>query len=346
MNRLPIPKKTLLLILFLVVVFILLMFFLFFKRNSPQSSSRSPLSPTIYPNNKNITPSLKKSPTFNTAGISPIDNNKFKLVLNIPEGFSLPPTLPSIKVTRTIDEAFMFALKNRFGLEGNPIKMGSTLGWQSKDAAKILLIDPDSGFVQFSNTESIATKNLPTTDQNRNLLEIAKIAEDELAKLNIINIAPNTATIIPFRKGHGSERELATESNADYFDVSFLASIGGTPLYYQNATKAEVLVQVDRDGAIRSIRFFHIKPTEVIQQVTLPGMDFVKQKLNNNDFTITRISEPSEFFPQSGTITLTSIKLVYFDDKENQFLFPVALLEGKLLSDGRDISIFVSLSNP
>ena len=326
------PKKTLLLVLVLSTVLATLLFVLFFRSSPTAPALGKKTQPTI-PVLK-TTPTAQKIPTFRSS-LTSAEKPAYDIVFRLPDGFSLPPTIEKVEVNRELSESYLSFLKSRFGAFGNPIISGSSYYWTSQDQKKSLQVDISSGYVQYGTGESRVTTTKVTVDQAKSS------AEQFLKGLNIVSISPNTATVTMFA-GEGEPYETQNPAIASSYEITYLQSFKGVPIYYHFATPATISVFVDAYGSIRGFKYFNIQPVKTTQ-TTLLSLESVKTQVQQGDYTLVRIGGNQESIPKSGTLTITKATAVHFDDKKSPSFFPTVLLEGTLEPSGREVSLYFSV---
>lgn len=329
------PKKTLLLVLALGLILIFLVMFLFSQNKTGQKNENPQLQPTIPV--AALTPASRQIPVFRTAPNN-INQSGYKIAFNIPEGFSLPQTIENIEVRRNIDESYVSFLKDRFEFQGNPQASGSLYFWLETNNNRSLQINIDTGFIQYNSGDNQLSQQQITS------LQAVKIAEDFLNSLNVVSITPNTQSVIMLA-GEGELFETQNESLAQFYEISYIQSYRGTPIYYHFASPASISVLVDRYGNVRSLKYFHIQPVKTLS-TTFISLDQAKQRVEKGEYTIVNISGDPATTPTTGTITINSAAAIHFDDKKNPTFFPTILFEGVLQPSNREVKIYFSvLSN-
>lgn len=326
------PKKTLLLVLVLSIVLAALLFFLFFRSGPAPTTPGKQTQPTI-PALK-TTPATQKIPTFRSS-LTGTEKPAYDIVFRLPDGFTLPSTIEKVEVNRELSESYLSFLKSRFGVSGNPIISGSTYYWASPDQKKSLQVDIASGYVQYGTGETHDTTTKVTVDQAKTS------AEQFLKGLNIVSISPNTATVTMFA-GEGEPYETQNPTIASSYEVTYLQSFKGVPIYYHFATPATISVFVDAYGSVKGFRYFNIQPMRTTQ-TTLLSLESVKDQVLQGDYALVRVDGNQESIPRSGTITVTKATAVHFDDKKSPSFFPTILLEGILEPSGREVSLYFSV---
>lgn len=327
------PKKTLILIAVLAVIFITLLIVLFLPKNPTPSKNDTSIVPTS--STVKITHTPQRIPVFRS-GFETREKPEYRIVFNLPQGLTLPKTIEMLEVSREITDSDTVFLKNRFNIEGDPFISGTTRYWQSDDQKRALQIDVESGYIQYGNDE--------TTPEERITSQQAKgVAEEFLEKFNLLTIYPNAARVLMLT-GDGELSETQNEAAATMFEIYYVLSHDGAPIYYQFATPATVSVLVDSNGKVRGLRYFNIRPIQTTQN-TLIDLEEVRARVLSGDYTIVKTDGNQDTIPQSGNITITNASVIHFDDKKNTSLYPTILLEGTLQPSGRNISLYVSVLN-
>lgn len=327
-----IPKKTLLLVVFLmiIVVFLLSIFLLqgrqtsTSKNNFPQPTSSSTY---ITPNPQGI-PTLRTAPNYTS-------QSAYKIVFDVPKGFSLPQTIEKVEVRRNIDNSYLSFLRDSFSLQGDPQINGQLYFWYITAQKKSLQINTATGFIQYNSDDT------PLVQVEIGQIQAVKVAEDFLTKLNIVNITPNTETVIMFG-GDGELSETQNEALAKFYEISYIQSYKGTPVYYHFASPARISVFIDKYGNVRSLKYFNIQPIRTLGTADI-DLEEVKQRVEKGDYTVVNIEGDPSTVPSNGTITISTATAIHFDDKNNPTLFPTILLEGTLQPTNRKVSLYSSV---
>lgn len=329
------PKKTFILVAILAAILVTLLFLLFMQEGQEPRPENTPTPPTIPASTS--TPATQKVPVFRSTIESP-EKPSYNIVFDIPQGFSLPKTVDNIEVQREINDSFIAFLMDRFDIEGDPVVSGSTYVWLSDDRQRSLQVDRKSGYIQYGTDFTSPSQTRITPKQAE------AIAEEFLNELNVVAVTPNTAQVVMFA-GEGEIYETQREELVTMYEVSFVQSYKGIPIYYHFATPATITLLVDPVGNVRSLRYFNIQPVRVVNATQL-DLEKVKERVLGGEYVVANISGEPNNTPSSGTITINKATVTHFDDKTSPTFYPTILLEGTLQPTNKEIKLYFSVLAP
>jgi hypothetical protein len=336
-------NKRNLIILGFALFFIGLLFLIFIGFVEKRTQTTKTIPPTPTPVDiENRQQSEKEKPILRQVE-STINNKGFAVIFNLPDTTSFPSSIEKMKVDRRITPPFVDQIKKYFGINGSPDRFGNSDYWLTSNSTKSLLINTTSGYVEFKSRNGETPGNI-TSQESIDATAAESIAARLFSDIGIISVTPNTGNVVMFKNDTGEENiETTNPGEAKLFEVTYLQSFKGIPIFYQLAYQGEITAIINTQGKIRGVKFFYIQPTDTVKTERV-NLDQIKQNIESGNYVVSSIEGANKTLPKQGTITITSLTIGYLDDKSSGYLFPLALLSGTVSPGGKNVTLYSLLS--
>jgi hypothetical protein len=322
-------------VLFFVGIIILISFGVSQKRPQKKESTFPTPTPVDI---KNRQQTEKEKPTLRQVD-STINTKGLSVVFNLPNTTSFPSSIEKVGVDRTINPSFVDQLKKYFGISGSPDRFGGSDYWLASNSSRSLLINTTSGYVEFKSKSGETPGNISAQEiVDTTIAE--NVASRLLTDIGIISVTPNTGSVLMYKNDTGEENIITTNpKEAKLFEVKYLQSFKGIPIYYQLAYQGEITATIDTQGKIRGVKFFYIQPTDTIKTEKV-NLDQIKQNVENGNYIVANVEGDNKTLPKQGTITITTLTVGYLDDKTSGYFFPIVLFSGIVSPGGKNVSLY------
>ncbi len=274
---------------------------------------------------------------------STINTKNFTVIFKLPDTTSFPASIEKVKVDRKISPPFIDQLKKYFKINGSSERFGNADYWLTNDSSRSLLINSSSGYVEFKSRYGETPGNIAIQD-SINTTTAESVAARLFADIGIISVTPNTGSVVMFKNETGEENiETTNPTEAKLYEVTYLQSFKGVPIYYQLAHQGEITATIDTKGKIRGVKFFYIQPTDTVKTEKV-SLDQIKENVEGGNYIVANVEGTNKTLPKQGTLTVTALTIAYLDDKTSGYFYPIALLTATVNPEGKTVSLYSPLS--
>lgn len=332
-NSLPKVRIIIIGIFILVAIGALILLFLLRKNSSSQPPTITPTEVPLYPTAGTTLP----KPTFKKAE-GAIINPAVPISFDLPQNTTLPTKASKISISHALSSTTINLLTSSFSFQAQPKELGTSLLWTKENDTESLLVAPNSGFIQYSNSKPIVEN--PT---RLSLPELESVANELIKKLKITNITSAPTDTKGYINGGEDQLPQETIENATTYELSYQQAINGIPLYYQLGSPARVSVWIDVYGTVRKIEYFNLQLTEIAQFPVIT-LEEVKKRTSEGNAVIVKLGDFEDAGDLVQSITITNVSAAYFDDKTGAYLSPIFVLSGRATIPSGTVEIILYLS--
>lgn len=344
------PKKLTAIIIFLILVVIVLVIFVF----SPQRTNQPQQTPSLLP-----TPFLGQV-EFNSTPEEPDIHQGNDSTPQIIWKISNPNLRTSARIYKTqyaISENQSAAIARQFGFTSQPEMFvneftdSTTATWTNFPKGLTLSITQTTGYIEYLNNVIQGKADIdskpPQTLESQT--QVAENARTFLSSHGLLppNVSTSTNNVKLFNETQHHPEEVDSFPNATLYQVVFIQQVDNIPVYIQFGNPLDISVWMTNTNIVKKISFFFTQVIGGSNPQPLLTFNQIQKQIDSGNGIIYAIGDEGILLEDAAlnSIELTSIQLVYLDDRTSGYLHPYYLLKGQETTTNNEVRIYLSAVN-